>query len=107
EVGHHLNGHTLKSGGSNHRIELQADEFSGFVLARMGCSLGDAQAAVNKMLPDEGSATHPANADRLATIEKGWQRGNGRTIQVEEIKEEVVKKIVENKVGKEEVKILL
>ena len=107
EVGHHLNGHTLKSGGSNHRIELQADEFSGFVLARMGCSLEDAQAAVNKMLPDEGSATHPAKADRLAAIEKGWMRGNGKTIQVEEIKEEVVTKIVENKVDNEEVKSLL
>src|SRR5690606_7771186 len=45
--------------------------------------------------------------DRLAAIEKGWMRGNGRTIQVDEIKEEVVTKIVENKVDNEEVKSLL
>lgn len=107
EVGHHLNGHTLKSGGSNHRIELQADEFSGFVLARMGCSLEDAQAAVSKMLPDEASATHPAKADRLASIERGWQRGSGKTIKVEKIEEAVVKKIVENKVDEKEVKNLV
>ncbi len=85
EVGHHLNGHTLKTGGSNHKIELQADEFSGFVLARMKCSLADAQSAVSNLLPDEASATHPAKVDRLAAIEKGWNRGNGKTIQVKKI----------------------
>jgi len=87
EVGHHLNGHTLKGGGSNHKVELQADEFSGFVLARMGCSLADAQSAVSKLLPDEASATHPAKVDRLAAIEIGWNRGNGKTIVVKKIEE--------------------
>ncbi|MGB1308600.1 MAG: hypothetical protein ACPG6B_06800, partial [Oceanihabitans sp.] len=77
EVGHHLNGHTLKSGGSNHKIELQADEFSGFVLARMNCSLEDAQSAISNLLPDKASSTHPAKKDRLKAIEKGWNRGNG------------------------------
>ena len=87
EVGHHLNGHTLKGGGSNHKVELQADEFSGFVLARMGCSLADAQSAVSKLLPDEASATHPAKQDRLNAIEIGWNRGNGKTIVVKKIEE--------------------
>lgn len=87
EVGHHLNGHTLKSGGSNHKIELQADEFSGFVLARMKCSLEDAQSAVSNLLPDKASATHPAKIDRLNAIEKGWNRGNGKTIKVKKIEE--------------------
>ena len=82
EVGHHLNGHTLKGGGSNHKVELQADEFSGFVLARMGCSLSDAQSAVSNLLPDEASPTHPAKQDRLNAIEVGWNRGNGKTIVV-------------------------
>ena len=36
EIGHHLNGHALNDEGSNHKWELEADEFSGFVLARMG-----------------------------------------------------------------------
>ena len=87
EVGHHLNGHTLKSGGSNHKIELQADEFSGFVLARMKCSLEDAQIAVSNLLPDEASSTHPAKQDRLDAIAKGWSRGNGNTIVVKKIEE--------------------
>lgn len=80
EVGHHLNGHTLKSEGSNHRIELQADEFSGFVLARMGCALEEAQSAVEKILPDVASETHPAKSDRLAAIKRGWERGSGRKV---------------------------
>ena len=87
EVGHHLNGHTLKSGGSNHKVELQADEFSGFVLARMKCSLEDAQSAVSKLLPDEASATHPAKQDRLDAIAKGWSRGSGQKIEVKKISE--------------------
>jgi len=87
EVGHHLNGHTLKSGGSNHKVELQADEFSGFVLARMKCSLEDAQSAVSKLLPDEASSTHPAKQDRLDAIAKGWNRGNGKIINVKKIEE--------------------
>lgn len=107
EVGHHLNGHTLKSGGSNHKIELQADEFSGFVLARMGCSLNDAQAAISKMLPDKASSTHPAKADRLAAIEKGWGRGNGKTITVKEIDEDINIKVIENVIEDEEIKNLI
>jgi hypothetical protein len=92
EVGHHLNGHTLKSGGSNHKVELQADEFSGFVLARMKCSLEDAQSAISKLLPDEASSTHPAKKDRLDAIAKGWTRGNGNVISVKKIEEGVDEK---------------
>lgn len=107
EVGHHLNGHTLRSGGSNHQIELQADEFSGFVLGRMGCTLDDAQSAVSKMLPDEASTTHPAKTDRLAAIAKGWGRGNGKTIAVKTIDKETEEKIVNNQVTASELNTLV
>ncbi|OGX92113.1 hypothetical protein [Hymenobacter coccineus] len=46
EMGHHLNGHTLRAGGSNPQDELEADEFSGFVLRKLGASLAQAQAAL-------------------------------------------------------------
>src|SRR5687768_11189029 len=39
EVGHHLNGHTIRKGGSTPRLELEADEFAGFVLYKLGASL--------------------------------------------------------------------
>ena len=73
EVGHHLQGHTITQRGSTPPIELEADEFSGFVLARLGASLADTQAAV-RAVPDGGSATHPRKNDRLAAIAYGWRR---------------------------------
>jgi TPR repeat protein len=83
EIGHHLNGHTLKSGGSNHQVELQADEFSGFVLAKMGASLEDTQKAINELISDTPSLTHPEKKLRLEAIETGWLKANdGSTTEV-------------------------
>lgn len=79
EIGHHLNGHTVSGTGSQPAIELEADEFSGFVLRKMGASLADAQAAMQVLASQTASRTHPAQYDRLASIEKGWNRGNGST----------------------------
>ena len=76
EMGHHLNGHTLRSGGSQPADELEADEFSGFVLRKLGASLAQAQAAMATVSDDEGSSTHPGRAPRLAAIGQGWQRAN-------------------------------
>ncbi|HEY1114199.1 MAG TPA: M48 family metalloprotease [Chitinophagaceae bacterium] len=73
EIGHHLNGHTVTSGGSQPAIELEADEFSGFVLRKMGASLADAQAAMRVLAAQTASRTHPAQHDRLAYIARGWQ----------------------------------
>ena len=78
EMGHHLNGHTLRSGGSQPADELEADEFSGFVLRKLGASLAQAQAAMASVADDQGSATHPGRTPRLASISEGWQRANGQ-----------------------------
>ena len=77
EIGHHLNGHALNNAGSNHVFELEADEFSGFILAKMGSSLEDAQSAIQTLRYEKATSTHPAKADRLLAIEKGWSRGAG------------------------------
>jgi len=74
EMGHHLNGHTLRGGGSQPADELEADEFSGFVLRRLGASLAQAQAGLAAVCPEQGSATHPGRTPRLAAISKGWSR---------------------------------
>ncbi|WP_071891302.1 hypothetical protein [Hymenobacter sp. PAMC 26628] len=74
EMGHHLNGHTLRAGGSNPQDELEADEFSGFVLRKLGASLAQAQAALAAVADDEGSASHPGRTPRLAAIGTGWRR---------------------------------
>lgn len=80
EMGHHLNGHTLRGGGSQPQDELEADEFSGFVLRRLGASLAQAQAALAAVSPDEGSATHPGRAPRLAAISRGWGRATAQIV---------------------------
>jgi len=72
EIGHHLNGHTLGNVGSRPATELEADEFSGFVLRKMGATLTDAQAVMSVIASLKGSHTHPAKKDRLAYIATGW-----------------------------------
>ncbi len=55
EIGHHLNGHTLLGSGSQPRLELEADEFSGFVLQKMGASL------TTGTIRNEGCRKHKGN----------------------------------------------
>jgi hypothetical protein len=91
EIGHHLNGHTVTATGSQPAVELEADEFSGFVLRKMGASLADAQAAMRILAGQTASATHPAQYDRLASIARGWQnaddQSNGRYVaQIPDLK---------------------
>ncbi|MFT5252884.1 MAG: hypothetical protein ACI87N_001906 [Flavobacteriales bacterium] len=96
EIGHHLNGHSLNNEGSNHKFELEADEFSGFVLAKMGASLKDTQSAINTLKYEKATRTHPAKVDRLLRIEKGWNRGKGKVIAIKKIEEEIINEIIEN-----------
>lgn len=79
EIGHHLNGHTLKSGGSQPALELEADEFSGFVLQKLGARMSDAQAAMNVAASQKSSHTHPARKDRLVSIADGWNNANSQS----------------------------
>ena len=80
EMGHHLNGHTLRAGGSQPADELEADEFSGFVLRKLGASLAQAQAAMASVPDAEDSPTHPGRTPRLAAIGQGWQRANAQLL---------------------------
>jgi hypothetical protein len=72
EIGHHLQGHTIIEGGSDPVKELEADEFSGFVMYQMGASLKEAQAAISKLTSDYDGGSHPARPKRLAAIKKGF-----------------------------------
>jgi hypothetical protein len=80
EIGHHLNGHTLSRGGSNPSDELEADEFSGFVLRKMGASLAEAQAAISLLSEERSSHSHPGRSIRLASISKGWNNADGQIV---------------------------
>ena len=80
EMGHHLNGHTLRAGGSQPADELEADEFSGFVLRKLGASLAQAQAAMATVPDADDSPTHPGRTPRLAAIGQGWQRASAQLV---------------------------
>jgi hypothetical protein len=76
EIGHHLNGHTLENHGSTPDQELEADEFSGFVLRRMGATLQEAQVAMQVAASAKGTDTHPGKYDRLTAIATGWKNAD-------------------------------
>jgi hypothetical protein len=80
EIGHHLNGHTLDGGGNSLKAELEADEFSGFVLRKLGASVKDAQAAMATISSERASRTHPGRKDRLAAIETGWKNADAQIL---------------------------
>jgi len=78
EIGHHLNGHTLLGVNSRPEIELEADQFAGFALCKMGATLEQAQLAMHFIANIEASKTHPARIDRLMAIEKGWDKAEAQ-----------------------------
>jgi hypothetical protein len=74
EVGHHLAFHLAKN-IEDHEAELEADYFSGYILAKMGAGKDDALAAMNEIAADEATKTHPARKERLQAIAAGWKNG--------------------------------
>ena len=89
EVGHHINGHTtdallilndiveVESLEESRKMELEADEFSGFVLAKLGATLTQATEAIALISSneDDSNSTHPSKSKRMAAIEKGFNKG--------------------------------
>ena len=73
EIGHHLQGHTIESGGSHPKTELEADNYAGFILAGLGGSLEEAL-ILWQGLSKSGSRTHPPREQRLQAVTTGWQR---------------------------------
>lgn len=74
EVGHHLNGHTIRRSGSKPKLELEADEFAGFVLNKLGATLEQSQEVMKHIATIKASKTHPARTSRMMAIQKGWNK---------------------------------
>lgn len=77
EMGHHYRNHVVDARGSTPPKEIEADYFSGYVMARLGASLNEARAAMEKIASPTASSSHPGKADRLNAIAKGWNYANG------------------------------
>ena len=87
EVGHHINGHTLdltmyaggvveaKSLAVKRKQELEADEFAGFILARLGATSDEALAFTEVFQEkDDTYDTHPSKSKRVASVTKGYTK---------------------------------
>lgn len=88
EIGHHLNGHTLNFGNKEEtrKEELEADEFAGFILGKMGASKKEAIAAMNGIPhPDcdlEYFSDHPCKTKRVEAIKIGWSNAKGKVYDI-------------------------
>lgn len=77
EMGHHYRNHVIDTRGSTPPKEIEADYFSGYVMAKLGASLNEAIAAMEQIASPRASSTHPAKADRLSAITRGWNYAKG------------------------------
>lgn len=72
EIGHILGFHRSDDGKA-HQDELEADHFTGYVLARLGAPLNEATAALREIAMTKPTATHPVLVERIAAITYGWR----------------------------------
>ncbi len=77
EMGHHYRNHVVDTRGSTPANEIEADYFSGYVMAKLGAGLNEAKAAMEQIASPRASNSHPAKADRLNAISKGWNYAKG------------------------------
>jgi tetratricopeptide (TPR) repeat protein len=91
EVGHHINGHSLdlllyateavepETLANKRNQELEADEFAGFILGKLGATL-EQTSSIIKLLSsekDDTYDTHPSKSKRLASISLGYNKALG------------------------------
>ena len=92
EVGHHFNGHSLdillmaadvvetKSLKNQRKQELEADEFAGFFLARLGADLNSALAFTEVFKEkDDTYDTLPSESKRVNAFRKGFHKAGGNS----------------------------
>ena len=95
EVGHHINGHSqdivmllsdyapTSNTLSEERIEeLEADEFAGFIVGKLGHSLSSMQNTLRGVADngDDTYSTHPNLSKRLKAVETGYNKARGKEV---------------------------
>ena len=110
EMGHHINGHSLdiilyasdiidpKSLEEKRKQELEADEFAGFVLAKLGATLSQTSKVLSNLprISNENFSTHPSKDKRIASVRIGFGKGQIPRNQSEN-KTIISKQIIKNK----------
>ena len=82
ELGHHFNGHSLDGIGSRPDKEIEADEFAGFILQKLGASYEASKGIFSFLNETDGPPTHPVRYKRYAAVGKGWDRAAGNDVWV-------------------------
>lgn len=83
ELGHHAEGHTISSFGSNYDTEYQADSFATRALKRMGASESQTTSAMRAM-PVPASGSHPSSSSRVSRIRKVYRDTDVPTTNIDE-----------------------
>ena len=92
EVGHHINGHTMDAvllmadvvdpqSLSERRVqELEADEFAGFVIAKLGGPLSACTNVIYRISDNSSDALsdHPSRNKRLAAVKRGYAKAQNQ-----------------------------
>jgi hypothetical protein len=73
EVGHHLFSHSLNDAGDRMQLEMNADRFAAFTLARMGAPLQDVLRAVDMIADERDIGQHPSRKSREAAVQEGYR----------------------------------
>jgi len=90
EIGHHVNGHVKdiiavmngksspKSLVESRQQELEADEFAGFTLSKLGVSIKQVNKVFQQISDDKTDvySTHPSLSKRLAAVKRGYDNNN-------------------------------
>ena len=97
EVGHHINGHTRdfliasvlddQTKEKQREEELEADEFAGFIVAKLGAKYNQIKELINTISSekDDKYSTHPNRSKRLEAIKKGFDKVKILTPKQEQI----------------------
>jgi len=97
EVGHHVNGHSVdivlalgdvvepKSLENRRMQELEADEFAGFVLSKLGAPMDKIVSNISSISSDNDDtySTHPSRSKRVNAIRAGYANAGGEIVQTQ------------------------
>jgi len=80
EIAHHLNNHVLSDISVNrYKQEIEADEFSGFILNSIGATLDEALIAINYYASPTASSSHPGLTTRIEAIKRGYNNAQSKS----------------------------
>jgi len=99
EIGHHLNGHTLKISDNitSRQQELEADYFAGFVIKKLSGGIQDISKSLKNLPhPKENIGTHPILQDRILSAENGFKDAEQKEQKILGKFEEIITQKIKN-----------